>query len=441
MNREPLVDARRPSGLETEAEFTRWVRQVVKGAAELQAFEAGQIDAVMDTRTNSVVLSPLARTALQGSNRFVRALLDALPVEACVLDSAGTVITTNRAWRTFVDAGAGAGLGVREGANFLAACKHAIGIERAHATAVAKGFRKVLAGVRQQYSRRYVCSGRIGYWTCTLTIAPIAADGVIHGLITRENIRALRDAGTSRSVRPINAGASAATSRARRLNRLLATLPDKEFERLLSFLEPVKLCYGQVLYEPGESIDYVYFPIDCPVSLLTVVDGNQSLEVGLVGREGLIGTPLALGGTTSPVRALVQGNGTAVRMHAENFQKKLKRSPALRRALFRYIGELMMQVARNAACNRFHVMEKRLARWLLMTRERLSSSSFYLTHDFLADILGARRESVTESAHKLKRQKLISYNRGNITILNRRGLEAACCSCFQQIKIVAPERL
>jgi CRP-like cAMP-binding protein len=216
---------------------------------------------------------------------------------------------------------------------------------------------------------------------------------------------------------------------------LLAALPDKEYERLLSLLEPVKLCYGQVLYEPGERIEYVYFPIDCPVSLLTVIGDNQSLEVGLVGPEGLIGTPLALGGTTSPVRALVQGNGTAVRMHAENFQKKLKRSPALRRALFKFIGELMMQVAQNAACNRFHVIEKRLARWLLMTRERLLSSSFYLTHDFLADMLGARRESVTVSAHKLKRQKLINYNRGNITILNRRGLEAASCSCFQQIKI------
>jgi CRP-like cAMP-binding protein len=435
MNREPLLDARRPSGLETEAEFTRWVRQVVKGTAELQAFEAGQIDAVMDAGSNSAVLSPLARTALQGSNRFVRALLDALPVEACVLDSAGTVITTNRAWRTFADAGAGAGLGVREGANFLAACNGAVGIERAHAAAVARGFRKVLAGGRQEYSRQYVCSGRIGYWTCTLTIAPITADGVIHGLITRENVRALRDADVSRRVRRTSAAASAALSRARTLNRLLAALPDKEYERLLSGLEPAKLCYGQVLYEPGDRIEYVYFPIDCPVSLLTVVDGNQSLEVGLVGPEGLIGTPLALGGTTSPVRALVQGNGTAVRMHVENFQKKLKRSPALRRALFKFIGELMMQVAQNAACNRFHVIEKRLARWLLMTRERLSSSSFYLTHDFLADMLGARRESVTVSAHKLKRQKLISYNRGNITILNRRGLEAACCSCFQQIKI------
>jgi CRP-like cAMP-binding protein len=430
----PLVTAHARSGLETEAEFTHWVRQIVTGAAEIQAFEAGQIDAVMDASTSSAILSPGARTALRGSNSFVREVLDALPVEACVVDSAGTVIMTNRAWRGFVAASAGAGLGVREGANLFTACNDAAGDERTHAAAVARGFRQVLAGARQEYWREYVCPGHGGYCAFTLTIAPIAADGVMHGLVTRENVSVHKGTDVSRGARQTIAGRIDAVTRAGTPNRILSALPDKDYERMLGRLEPVDLTYGQVLFQPGERIDFVYFPSDCPVSLLTVVDGNRSLEVGLVGCEGMIGTPLALGGTTSSVRALVQGTGTAVRMKSVDFLKTLRRSPDLQRALFRFIELLMIQVAQNAACNCFHLVEERLARWLLMTRERVPSNSFYLTHGLLADMLGTRRESVTGAANALKRRRLINYNRGRITVINQRGLEAAACVCFRQVK-------
>jgi CRP-like cAMP-binding protein len=432
----------RQSGLQTEVEFTRWVRQTVTGAAELRAFEDGQIDAVMDAGTSSAVLSPSARTALQDSNRVVREVLEALPIEACVLDAAGIVTATNRAWRNFIATHAGMGLGVREGGNFLAACGDVIATERVHATGVAKGFHRVLTGERQKYQREYVCSSpQSGRCTFTLAIAPFVADGVMQGLITRENVRVYKRADASRGPRGLEAHRSSATGRAGIANRLLGALPDKQYRRLCACLEPVQLSYGQLLYQPGDLIEHVYFPSDCPVSLLATVDGRQSLEVGLVGLDGMIGVPLALGGTTSSVRALVQGSGAAMRMRAEDFLREFARSPALQGAVFSFINALMVQVSQNAACNRFHIVEKRLARWLLMTRERVPYSRFHLTHQFLADMLGTRRESVTEAANLLKHRKLISSVHGYVTIIDRRGLEAASCSCYRRIRIAAPQNI
>jgi CRP-like cAMP-binding protein len=438
MNTDPPIVARGPSGLVTEVAFTQWVRQVVKGAAELQAFEAGEIDAVMDAGSNSAILSPRARIALQGSNRVVREVLDALPVGACALDLAGNVVSTNKAWRAFVDERVGAGLGVKEGANFFTACETANASERAHAEAVVKGFREVLAGVRQEYWVDYFCRTDLGSCAFRLTIAPIAPDGVLHGLVTREFIRADEGTDAWRDVVQSGAGHFMAASQARVPNRLLADLPGKDYKRLLANFEPINLSYGQVLYAPGERIKYVYFPTDCLVSLLTVVEGNRSLEVGLVGREGMVGTPLVLGSATSSARAVVQGSGAAVRMRSGDLLKEFECGPDLRRALLGFINVLMNQVTQNAACNRFHNLEERLARWLLMTRERLTSDNFCLTHEFLADMLGTRRESVTDAAHALKRRHLISYVRGNMTILNQRGLERASCSCYSRIKIAGP---
>jgi CRP-like cAMP-binding protein len=213
-------------------------------------------------------------------------------------------------------------------------------------------------------------------------------------------------------------------------NRLLAALPQETCRRLIDDLEQVVLSYGEVLYDPGERIKYVYFPNDSLVSLLTLVDRHQALEVGLVGREGMVGIPLALEIGISPVRALVQGTGTAMRMKAAPFLQVLRHSHALQRALHRYTYTLMAQITQTAACNRFHVVEARLARWLLMTHDRLQSSPFLLTQDFLAQMLGVRRVGVTKAARTLQKNKLISYSRGNITILDRKGLEAACCSCY-----------
>jgi CRP-like cAMP-binding protein len=217
-------------------------------------------------------------------------------------------------------------------------------------------------------------------------------------------------------------------------NRLLASLPRTHYKRLVSGLEPVELNFGDVLFEPGEQIRHVYFPDRSLVSLLTLVDGKMALEIGMVGREGMVGTALALGIGVSPVRALVQGAGAAVRMKAARFVGELRRSLPLQRALYRYTDTLMAQVAQTAACNRFHLVQQRLARWLLMTRDRLQSNSFPLTQEFLAHMLGVRREGVTAAAGSLQKRKLIEYSRGNIVIVDGRRLEAASCSCYQIVR-------
>ncbi|MDO8595251.1 MAG: Crp/Fnr family transcriptional regulator [Sulfuricaulis sp.] len=218
-------------------------------------------------------------------------------------------------------------------------------------------------------------------------------------------------------------------------NLVLAALPPKDYQRLLTgLLEPVKLIYGQILYEPGERIRHVYFPTDCLVSLLTAIDKHQTLEVGMVGNEGMVGMPLVLGIGASAVRALVQGSGTAMRMTAARFRAEFKKNIPLQQALFRYTHLLMAQVSQTAACNRFHRAEARLARWLLMTGDRLHSNEFRLTHEFLSHMLGLRRVGVTRAASDLERKKIIDYSRGKIRILDRKGLEAAACTCYRIVK-------
>jgi CRP-like cAMP-binding protein len=217
-------------------------------------------------------------------------------------------------------------------------------------------------------------------------------------------------------------------------NSLLAALPRKSYLRLLPGLAPIELVFGDVLYEAGDTIREVYFPSQSLVSLLTVVEGHLALEVGLVGREGMVGFPLALGIDVSPVRALVQGAGAALKMNATRFRSELKGSLPLQRELQRYVHAMMVQIAQTAGCNRFHVVEARLARWLLMTRDRVRSGQFRMTHEFLSHMLGVRRVGVTEAASALQRRKLIEYSRGNIRILDDRGLEAACCSCYRIVK-------
>lgn len=219
-------------------------------------------------------------------------------------------------------------------------------------------------------------------------------------------------------------------------NKLLAALPRKECLHLTEGLEQVTLTSGEVLYEPGDRIKHVYFPNDSLVSLLTLVDRHQALEVGLVGREGMVGIPLTLDIGVSPVRALVQGSGTAMRMKSAPFLKELGQSHALRRDLHRYAYALMAQITQTAACNRFHVVEARLARWLLMTQDRVLLNPFRLTQEFLAHMLGVRRVGVTKAARTLQQKKLIRYSRGSITILDRKGLEAASCSCYEALKDV-----
>lgn len=217
-------------------------------------------------------------------------------------------------------------------------------------------------------------------------------------------------------------------------NSLLAALPRKDYERLLTSLEEVTLAFGEELYRPGEPIQHIYFPIDSLVSLLTLVEGHQALEVGMVGHEGMLGIPLALGVNESPVRAVVHGAGTALRITSADFREELQRSVLLQREVCRYIYELMVQLTQTAACNRFHQVEARLARWLLMTRDRVRSNQFHLTQELLGSMLGVRRVGVTKAASNLRQRNLISYNRGEIIILDGAGLERTACPCYQIVK-------
>jgi CRP-like cAMP-binding protein len=217
-------------------------------------------------------------------------------------------------------------------------------------------------------------------------------------------------------------------------NRLLAALPRKDYNRLVPHLEHVPLPFAEVLYEPGDTIQYVYFPNDSIVSLLSTVEDRSTLEVGIIGNEGMVGISVLLGVKTSPNRAIVQGEGSAMRMKAATLLKEVSADGSLQRLLHRNTHALMIQISQSAACNRFHQVEARLARWLLMTHDRIGSDEFRLTHKFLSDMLGVRREGVTNAATVLQRNKLMTYSRGHITILNRAGLEAATCKCYSIIK-------
>lgn len=217
-------------------------------------------------------------------------------------------------------------------------------------------------------------------------------------------------------------------------NHLLAALPRKDCRKLLPFLEPIELAFAEVLYEPHARIRHVYFPNDCFVSMLTSVDTGRVAEVGLVGFEGMIGVPAAMGVAVSPFRAVVQGGGTAMRMKIADFRHEFSESAALRRELFLFTHLLMIQIAQTAACNRFHGVIQRMARWLLMTRDRVNSNEFRITQEFLALMLGVRRSGVNVAAGSLHQRNLISFRRGTVTILNQRGLEATACGCYKTVK-------
>lgn len=217
-------------------------------------------------------------------------------------------------------------------------------------------------------------------------------------------------------------------------NHLIAALLRKYRQQFLAGCEPVELVFGAVLIEPGDTIRHVYFPTDSYISLVTNIDGRAKLEVALVGNEGMHGIALALGVDTAPLHALVQGGGSALCMKASTFRRELNQNPPLRRELYRYIYVLMSQLAQTAACTRFHLLEARLARWLLMTQDRAFSDELHITHEFLAYMLGVRRVGITKAAGSLHIRKLINYSRGTITVLNRGGLEAASCGCYSADK-------
>jgi CRP-like cAMP-binding protein len=220
------------------------------------------------------------------------------------------------------------------------------------------------------------------------------------------------------------------TQRAPAVNRLLAALPSSDLRRVLAEAETVELAFGDVLYTPRERLSHVYFPTSSFISLIMAVD-ETALEVGLIGNEGMFGIPLVLGVDVSPVRAVVQGAGSALRMDAARFCRELGRSQALKREIARYTFVHLSQLAQTATCTRFHVVEERLARWLLMTQDRAHTDNFHITQEYLAFMLGVRRVGVTKAASSLQKRSLIHYSRGNITVLDRRGLKAASCGCYK----------
>ena len=217
-------------------------------------------------------------------------------------------------------------------------------------------------------------------------------------------------------------------------NLLLVALPEADFVRLAPLLETVRVDVGEVLCEPGDPIRSIYFPHDCLISLLGVAEGRMTLEVGLVGREGMLGATVALGHEVAQVRAVVQRAGSASRMDSVHFRTEFARNPSLQRVLYRYTDTLLAQAIQIAVCSRFHVLEARLARSLLITRDRLQSEKFHLTPEFLAHALGVRRVGVTKAASALQQQGLIIYSRGNIEILDLAGLTAASCKCYEIVK-------
>jgi CRP-like cAMP-binding protein len=214
-------------------------------------------------------------------------------------------------------------------------------------------------------------------------------------------------------------------------NSVLSALPHEAYQRLLAGLERVTLKFGQILHEPGVPIRYVYFPVDCVISLLTMMEGHEPLAVALVGHEGMVGIPLALGIDVSSARALVQEPGTVMRMESAFLREELLRSKPLQEELHRYKHALVGQIAQSVACNRFHPVQARLARYLLMTGDRARRKEVRLTHGLLAGMLGVRRAGVTLAALALQKRRLIEYRRGRITLLDRRGLNAVACVCYR----------
>jgi CRP-like cAMP-binding protein len=217
-------------------------------------------------------------------------------------------------------------------------------------------------------------------------------------------------------------------------NELLAALPKKEYQALRSQLEEIPLVFEQTIYKPQAAISDVYFPNSGIISLLAGLNERTTLEVGMVGNEGIVGLAIFMGVNDSQNRAVVQGAGSAMKMKAKAFRRECNNGGALPGLLQRYTHSMLTQITQSAVCNQFHSVEGRLARWLLMTHDRMQADEFQLTQEFLSNMLAVRRECVNKAAGKMQKRKLISYSRGQLTVLDRKGLESASCGCYEIIK-------
>ena len=217
-------------------------------------------------------------------------------------------------------------------------------------------------------------------------------------------------------------------------NQLLATLPPAEYQRWLTHLEAVPLALGQVLYESGATLEHVYFPTTAIVSLLYVMQDGASAEIAVVGLEGVVGVSLFMGGESTPSRAVVQSAGGALRLRAQLLKDEFNRAGPVLHLLLRYTQALITQMSQTAVCNRHHSLDQQLCRWLLLSMDRLRGNELVMTQELIADMLGVRREGVTEGALKLQKAGLIRYVRGHITVLDRAALERATCECYAVVK-------
>jgi CRP-like cAMP-binding protein len=218
-----------------------------------------------------------------------------------------------------------------------------------------------------------------------------------------------------------------------RKNHLLSALSAEDFASIKSKLEPVSCKLGEVLYESGDRMEYVYFPTSAIVSMLYIMKNGATAEIGIVGNDGLIGNALFMGGDTTTSRAIIQSAGGVVRMKAKDMKEEFAKAGIFQQLLLRYTQALMTQISQTAVCNRLHPVEQQLCRWLLLSHDRLDSDKLVMTHDLISNMLGVRREGITLAAQKLAKQKLIKNVRGTITVINRQGLEEAVCECYQVV--------
>jgi len=217
-------------------------------------------------------------------------------------------------------------------------------------------------------------------------------------------------------------------------NRLLAALPDEDFQQIAKQLEQVSLPLGKSIYESGDQLEHIYFPINCILSLLYVMKNGASAEIAVAGNEGLVGIALFMGGGSTPSRAVVQSAGQSYRMKGALLKQKFDQSHALQVCLLRFTQALITQMSQTAVCNRHHSVDQQLCRWLLLSLDRLASNRLEMTQELIANMLGVRREGVTEAAGKLQAKGIIQYSRGHITILDRPALESQVCECYQVVK-------
>lgn len=425
--------------------FEGRILRLVKGAPERRAIESGEVDAVLDPATGKAFLLPDAQQALRKEQARNRGLFALSADWTWELDEnyrftshsstvAGNVapydegIIGKRLWELPFDLQEPDWKVHRR----LLEWRTTFRDLELRCTDRAGEARYVSFSGEPIFDREDEFTGYRGI-TRDITerrgVAPIPENGASRAVVARE-----RSVGRKRPAEQLPGLEQKVATQDRIANGLLAALPRKDYLGVLDGLEPVTLTYGTVLYEPDEPIRHVFFPVDCLVSLLTTVEGRQAMEVGLVGREGMVGVSLALGMDISSVRALVQGSGTAMRMKAARFRRGFEQCLPLQREVYRYTYAKLALARQTVACNRFHAIEARLARWLLMTSDRLLSEEFVLTQEFLADMLGVLRAAVNRAAGSLQKHKLIRYTRGKIRILDRKGLEAATCRCYTRIE-------